>query len=45
MALFYRYVKLKALFEGDRTINQRLNVTQLLEINLSSQRGNFRFEY
>ena len=25
MALFYRYVKLKALFEGDRTINQRLN--------------------
>ena len=39
LALFYRKVKLKALSEVDRIINQRLNVIQLVEINLSSQRG------
>ena len=38
LALFYRKVKLKALSEVDRIINQRLNVIQLVEINLSSQR-------
>ena len=37
LALFYRKVKLKALSEVDRIINQRLNVIQLVEINLSSQ--------
>lgn len=44
LALFYRKVKLKALSEVDRIINQRLNVIQLVEINLSSQRGDSRCE-
>ena len=44
LALFYLKVKLKALSEVDRIITQRLNVIQLVEINLSSQRGDSRCE-